>query len=81
MAMSLRNFERVFTREVGVTPSHYVLRARVEAARRLLEVTDRGLKQVAADTGFRSVALMRRSFTRLLGITPGRYRAVAGDRR
>jgi transcriptional regulator GlxA family with amidase domain len=78
--MSVRNFERVFTREVGTTPSHYVLRTRVEAARRLLEVTDRGLKQVAADTGFSSVALMRRTFVRLLGITPGRYRDVAADR-
>jgi transcriptional regulator GlxA family with amidase domain len=80
MAMSVRTFERVFTREVGTTPSHYVLRARVEAARRLLEVTDRGLKQVAADTGFSGVALMRRAFVRLLGITPGRYREVAEDR-
>src|SRR5262249_45089466 len=35
MAMSVRHFERVFTREVGTTPSRYVLRARVEAARRL----------------------------------------------
>ena len=33
--MSARNFERVFTREVGTTPSQYVLQMRVEAARRL----------------------------------------------
>src|SRR5262249_8854711 len=48
MAMSVRNFERVFTREVGTTPSQYVLQARVEAARRRLERTDEGLKQVAS---------------------------------
>ena len=40
MAMSVRNFERVFTREVGTTPSQYVLQMRVEAARRQLERTD-----------------------------------------
>ena len=34
MAMSVRNFERVFTREVGTTPSQYVLQMRVEGARR-----------------------------------------------
>src|SRR4029079_19253375 len=40
IAMSVRNFERVFTREVGTTPSQYVLQMRVEAARRQLERTD-----------------------------------------
>ena len=77
MAMSVRNFERVFTREVGTTPSQYVLQMRVEAARRQLERTDRGLKQVASAAGFGSVDLMRRAFVRLLGITPRRYRELA----
>jgi len=79
MAMSTRNFERVFTREVGTTPSQYVLQMRVEAARRQLERTDKGLKQVASATGFGSVDVMRRSFLRLLGITPRRYRLLAID--
>ena len=74
--MSVRNFERVFTREVGTTPSQYVLQMRVEAARRQLERTDRGLKQVASAAGFGSVDVMRRAFVRLLGITPGRYREM-----
>ena len=78
MAMSVRNFERVFTREVGTTPSQYVLQMRVEAARRQIERTDRGLKHVASATGFGSVDVMRRAFVRLLGITPGRYRELAG---
>jgi transcriptional regulator GlxA family with amidase domain len=77
MAMSVRNFERVFTREVGQTPSQYVLQLRVEAARRKLERTEGGLKQVAAAAGFGSVDAMRRAFVRLLGITPGRYRELA----
>jgi transcriptional regulator GlxA family with amidase domain len=77
MAMSVRNFERVFTREVGTTPSQYVLQMRVEAARRQLERTDRGLKQVASAVGFGSVDAMRRAFVRLLGIAPRRYRELA----
>jgi transcriptional regulator GlxA family with amidase domain len=77
MAMSVRNFERVFTREVGTTPSQYVLQARVEAARRQLERTEGGLKQVASAAGFGSVDVMRRAFVRLLGITPRRYRELA----
>jgi transcriptional regulator GlxA family with amidase domain len=77
MSMSVRNFERVFTREVGTTPSQYVLQMRVEAARRLLERTDGGLKHVAGSAGFGSVDVMRRAFVRLLGITPRRYRELA----
>jgi transcriptional regulator GlxA family with amidase domain len=79
MSMSVRNFERVFTREVGATPSHYVLQVRVEAARRRLERTDGGLKQVASAAGFGSVDVMRRAFVRLLGITPRRYRELASQ--
>jgi transcriptional regulator GlxA family with amidase domain len=77
MSMSVRNFERVFTREVGTTPSQYVLQMRVEAARRQLERTDGGLKHVASAAGFGSVDVMRRAFVRLLGITPRRYRELA----
>ena len=77
MSMSVRNFERVFTREVGRTPSQYVLQMRVEAARRQLERTDMGLKHVASAAGFGNVDGMRRAFVRLLGITPRRYREFA----
>jgi transcriptional regulator GlxA family with amidase domain len=77
MSMSVRNFERVFTREVGTAPSQYVLQTRVEAARRQLERTEKGLKQVASAAGFGNVDVMRRAFVRLLGITPRRYRELA----
>jgi transcriptional regulator GlxA family with amidase domain len=77
MSMSVRNFERVFTREVGTSPSQYVLQTRVEAARRQLERTEKGLKQVAWAVGFANIDLMRRAFVRLLGITPRRYRQLA----
>lgn len=73
-AMSIRNFERVFTRELGMTPSKYILQARVEAVRYQLERTDRGLKQIAVTCGFGSADVMRRSFVRLVGVTPNQYR-------
>lgn len=78
VAMSVRNFERVFTREVGRTPSQYVLQARVEAVRHQIERTDRGLKQIAVACGFGSADVMRRSFARLVGATPNQYRHRIG---
>jgi transcriptional regulator GlxA family with amidase domain len=73
-AMSVRNFERVFVREVGKTPSHYVLQLRAEAARQRLESSDHGVKQIAAACGFGSADSMRRAFVRSVGITPLKYR-------
>jgi len=74
VAMSVRNFERVFTRELGKTPSHYVLQMRAEAARRQLESADQGLKQIAVACGFGSTDSMRRAFWRSVGTTPHKYR-------
>ncbi len=74
VAMSPRNFARVFAREFGTTPGRYLFHARVEAARRLLEQTDRSLPQVATACGFGSADVMRRAFVRALGTTPLRYR-------
>ncbi|HXH84456.1 MAG TPA: GlxA family transcriptional regulator [Candidatus Tectomicrobia bacterium] len=75
IAMSPRNFFRVFVREVGMTPGRFVERARVEAARRLLEETSRGVPDVAAACGFGSAETMRLAFRRTLGVSPQRYRA------
>ena len=74
VAMSVRNFERVFTRETGCTPARYVAQMRVEAARRQLEETDKSIEQIARHCGFVSADLMRRTFMRSVGTTPGRYR-------
>lgn len=74
MAMSVRNFERSFVRELGRTPSRYVLQMRVEAALRQLEQSDRSLTQIAGNCGFAGPDLMRRAFVRLLHTTPARYR-------
>ncbi len=74
VGMSPRNFARVFAAEFGTTPARYLLQLRVEAARRLLEQTDKALVQVAKACGFRSVDVMRRAFARGLGTTPARYR-------
>lgn len=74
-AMSPRNFCRVFMREVGMTPGRFVERVRVEAARRLLEDSTRGVPQVAAACGFGSAETMRIAFRRALGVSPKVYRS------
>ena len=73
-AMSMRNFARVFTREVGMTPARFVERARVEAARRRLEESSIGIETVATHCGFSSAEIMRRAFLRTVRVNPAEYR-------
>lgn len=74
VAMSPRNFTRVFTRESGVSPARYVAEARLAAARHQLEQTRDTLERVATATGFGSSINLRRIFEKQLKLTPGEYR-------
>jgi transcriptional regulator GlxA family with amidase domain len=73
-AMSVRHFTRVFTAEVGESPSRFVERTRVEAARRELETTGDTLDVVASRCGLGSAETLRRVFHRHVGVAPDAYR-------
>ena len=72
--MSVRNFSRVFRNEIGQTPAAFVEKMRVESARRRLEQTGDNLDAIARDCGFGSSDSMRRSFRRVVKVSPGDYR-------
>lgn len=74
-AMSERNFQRVFTRELGKSPAHYVEEIRIEAVRRKLERSTQSMEEIASVCGFNSADVMTRSFMRQLKTTPAEYRA------
>lgn len=74
LAMSSRNFARLFKRETDMTPGDYVEAARVEAARRMLEEGDTPLKKVARMCGFADQSSLRRAFMRRINVTPVEYR-------
>jgi transcriptional regulator GlxA family with amidase domain len=74
VAMSPRNFARVFTREVGTTPARYVAAVRLETARRLLEETSEPLERVCVASGHGTPETLRRGFLREVGVAPGQYR-------
>ena len=74
VAMSPRNFARVFTKEMKTTPAKFVERLRVEAARRRLEESQNSMETIADECGFGNVNSMRNVFQRTLKIAPGQYR-------
>jgi transcriptional regulator GlxA family with amidase domain len=78
VAMSPRNFARVFTAEFNTTPAKFVEALRVEAARRRLEESAAGLEQIAFDCGFKNADAMRGVFRRLMKVAPRDYRGRFG---
>jgi transcriptional regulator GlxA family with amidase domain len=75
VGMSPRNLSRHFVQATGITPHEFIERARIDAARMMLEASDRPLKAVAFECGFGSADRMRIVFSARLGVTPLQYRA------
>ena len=73
--MSERSFSRRYAEATGQTPARAIERLRVEAARRLLSESRTPVKRIAQRCGFGSEETMRRSFLRLLTVTPQDYRS------
>jgi len=72
--VSARTFSRRFVEDTGYTPMQWVLRARVDLARELLERSDLGVDQIAAQVGLGTAANLRMHFHRILGTSPTEYR-------
>ena len=75
MAMSPRNFSRLFHRETGLTPAQFAEQARADAARCQLEQTLSPVETIAEECGFANPERMRRTFQRLFDTSPADYRA------
>ncbi|HEY8032775.1 MAG TPA: GlxA family transcriptional regulator [Methylocella sp.] len=75
MAMSPRNFARLFRDETGDTPAQFAERARADAARCKLEQTVVPIETIAEECGFGNTERMRRTFQRLFDVSPQDYRA------
>jgi transcriptional regulator GlxA family with amidase domain len=73
VGMSARNFTRVCLRETRMNPGQFVDRLRVEAAQQLIDSSSMGLKEIADASGFRTPDAMRRTFLRVIGISPATY--------
>ncbi|UOE42923.1 GlxA family transcriptional regulator [Agromyces larvae] len=72
--VSARTFSRRFRDDTGYTPMQWVLRARIDLARELLERSDLGIEQIAAQAGLGTGANLRLHFHRILGTSPMEYR-------
>ncbi|MGN9786443.1 AraC family transcriptional regulator [Nonomuraea sp. ZG12] len=75
VGMSRATFAARFRQLVGMPPLEYLLRWRMHTAGRALLAGDRTVASVAAEWGYASEAGFSAAFKRVVGVSPGRYRA------
>lgn len=75
--LSPYHFTRLFKNSTGLPPHQYVIRARVERAKRLLSDPKVSVGEVALRVGFASQSHLHRHFKRLVGVSPGKFSSTS----
>ena len=68
-------FSDLFFRLTGVRPIAYIARKRIDKSQMLLLGSNKSIKEIAFECGFRSVSYYNRSFKKAFHISPGEFRA------
>jgi AraC-like DNA-binding protein len=76
--MSRYHFLRTFRQVAGMTPHQLVLRTRLHRAAVRLRTSDYSISTIAFDAGFGDLSTFNRRFRRLMGCSPGAWRAGSG---
>jgi transcriptional regulator GlxA family with amidase domain len=74
VSFSKSHFSRAFKQSLGLPPMTYVKMRRIERAKALMTSTDQQLTDIALICGFADQSHLNRSFRRVLGVSPGRWR-------
>lgn len=77
--MSRRSFDRVFRKQMGLSPQEWLISQRVTLACRLLEKSStqggtNTIEHIADKSGFASAGNLRHHFKQQLGVSPRQYR-------
>ncbi|MGH1543517.1 MAG: GlxA family transcriptional regulator [Arenicella sp.] len=75
--ISVRQLERLFSRHLGHSPSHYYLRLRLERARQLLRESHLSIQEISVACGFNSGAHFARSYRKLFDLSPNQDRSLS----
>ena len=73
--MSPFHFIRTFRRVTGQTPYQYLLSIRLHRAAVKIRSTDEPIGAIAINAGFNDLSTFNRRFRRLMGVSPGEFRA------
>ena len=72
--LSKYHFIRVFKNSTGLTPYEYILRNRINGAKKLLLNTEKAVSEISVICGFSCSNSFIRAFRKICGVTPDSYR-------
>ncbi|MGN0436922.1 MAG: helix-turn-helix transcriptional regulator [Lachnospiraceae bacterium] len=70
---------KLFSKEVGISFKEFIMNARVNAAKNMLTYSDFSYMEIALSLGFSSQSAFIRTFGKITGMTPGKYRTLYQD--
>ncbi|WP_019534667.1 helix-turn-helix domain-containing protein [Paenibacillus ginsengihumi] len=76
VGMSVSSVSSIFRQETGYSVFEYLTLLRIEEACRLLTATERKVADIASQVGYQNETSFIRSFRKVKGMTPGKYREV-----
>ena len=75
--LSKYHFAKSFRSAMGIAPHQYIVKLRIEQARKLLAVDSISVEEVASRVGYSDTSHFSSQFLKIVGVTPNRYRASA----
>jgi AraC family transcriptional regulator len=72
--LSVSHFSRAFRVSTGLPPHQWLLRQRVNTAKRLMSVRDLPLSEIAISAGFANQSHFTRVFSSVVGVSPAAWR-------
>lgn len=72
--LSSRQLNRIFTSNINMTIAEFIRNERILRVREHLEKTNLSLREIASLTGFNDEYILCKTFKKITGTTPGKYR-------
>jgi AraC family transcriptional regulator len=73
--MSKFYFLKEFKKATGITPYQYIIKIKLEVAKKLLQKTQKSLVEIALELGFSDQSHFTRTFTKQVGTSPGVFKS------
>ena len=72
-------FSNLFKQRTGYAPIDYFIQMKMQKASQHLGITDKSIKDIALTMGFEDPYYFSKRFTKVMGMSPSKYRSVTND--
>jgi len=76
---STSRFSNLFKQQTGYAPIDYFIQMKMQKATQQLDFTDHSVKEIAFSMGFDDPHYFSRRFTKVIGMSPTKYRSIKKD--